>query len=103
CHVYNYPLVQRYDTIAIEADIEFGGTDQKFNLLMGRTLQRHYEQTSQVCITVPLLEGLDGVQKMSKSLGNYVGVTDAPGEMYRKLLSVPDELVWRYFELLSFK
>lgn len=102
-HEFIYPLVQGYDSVALEADIEFGGTDQKFNLLMGRTLQRHYEQTSQVCITVPLLEGLDGVQKMSKSLGNYVGVTDAPGEMYRKLLSVPDELVWRYFELLSFK
>jgi len=102
-HEFLYPLIQGYDSVALEADIEFGGTDQKFNLLMGRTLQRHYGQPSQVCITVPLLEGLDGVQKMSKSLGNYVGVTDAPGEMYRKLLSVPDELVWRYFELLSFK
>ncbi|HLR17496.1 MAG TPA: tyrosine--tRNA ligase [Alcanivoracaceae bacterium] len=102
-HEFLYPLIQGYDSVALEADIEFGGTDQKFNLLMGRTLQRHYGQSSQVCITVPLLEGLDGVQKMSKSLGNYVGVTDAPGEMYRKLLSVPDELVWRYFELLSFK
>src|SRR5699024_3032935 len=102
-HEFLYPLIQGYDSVALEADIEFGGTDQKFNLLMRRTLQRHYGQPSQVCITVPLLEGLDGVQKMSKSLGNYVGVTDAPGEMYRKLLSVPDELVWRYFELLSFK
>lgn len=102
-HEFLYPLVQGYDSVALKADIEFGGTDQKFNLLMGRTLQRHYNQPSQVCITVPLLEGLDGVQKMSKSLGNYVGVTDAPGDMYRKLLSVPDELIWRYFELLSFK
>jgi len=102
-HEFLYPLVQGYDSVALEADIEFGGTDQTFNLLMGRTLQRQYGQDSQVCITVPLLEGLDGVQKMSKSLGNYVGVTEAPGVMYRKLLSVPDELVWRYYELLSFK
>jgi len=102
-HEFLYPLVQGYDSVALEADIEFGGTDQTFNLLMGRTLQRQYGQESQVCITVPLLEGLDGVQKMSKSLGNYVGVTEAPGVMYRKLLSVPDELVWRYYELLSFK
>lgn len=102
-HEFLYPLVQGYDSVALEADIEFGGTDQTFNLLMGRTLQRQYGQEAQVCITVPLLEGLDGVQKMSKSLGNYVGVTEAPGVMYRKLLSVPDELVWRYYELLSFK
>lgn len=102
-HEFLYPLVQGYDSVALEADIEFGGTDQTFNLLMGRALQRQYGQDSQVCITVPLLEGLDGVQKMSKSLGNYVGVTEAPGVMYRKLLSVPDELVWRYYELLSFK
>lgn len=102
-HEFLYPLVQGYDSVVLEADIEFGGTDQTFNLLMGRTLQRQYGQDSQVCITVPLLEGLDGVQKMSKSLGNYVGVTEAPGVMYRKLLSVPDELVWRYYELLSFK
>lgn len=102
-HEFLYPLIQGYDSVALEADVEFGGTDQTFNLLMGRTLQRQYGQTSQVCITVPLLEGLDGVQKMSKSLGNYVGVTEAPGVMYRKLLSVPDELVWRYYELLSFK
>lgn len=102
-HEFLYPLVQGYDSVALKADIEFGGTDQTFNLLMGRTLQRQYGQASQVCITVPLLEGLDGVQKMSKSLGNYVGVTEAPGVMYRKLLSVPDELVWRYYELLSFK
>src|SRR5699024_4706818 len=83
-HEFLYPLVQGYDSVALEADIEFGGTDQTFNLLMGRTLQRQYGQESQVCITVPLLEGLDGVQKMSKSLGNYVGVTEAPGVMYRK-------------------
>lgn len=102
-HEFLYPLVQGYDSVALDADIEFGGTDQTFNLLMGRTLQRQYGQEAQVCITVPLLEGLDGVQKMSKSLGNYVGVTEAPGVMYRKLLSVPDELVWRYYELLSFK
>lgn len=102
-HEFLYPLIQGYDSVALEADVEFGGTDQTFNLLMGRTLQRQYGQASQVCITVPLLEGLDGVQKMSKSLGNYIGVTEAPGVMYRKLLSVPDELVWRYYELLSFK
>jgi len=102
-HEFLYPLVQGYDSVALEADIEFGGTDQTFNLLMGRTLQRQYGMDPQVCITVPLLEGLDGVQKMSKSLGNYVGVTEAPGVMYRKMLSVPDELVWRYYELLSFK
>jgi tyrosyl-tRNA synthetase len=102
-HEFLYPLIQGYDSVALEADVEFGGTDQKFNLLMGRTLQKHYGQAPQVCITVPILEGLDGVQKMSKSLGNYIGVTDAPGEMYRKLLSVPDQLVWRYFELLSLR
>ena len=100
-HEFLYPLVQGYDSVALEADVELGGTDQKFNLLMGRTLQKHYGQAPQVCITLPILEGLDGVQKMSKSLGNYIGVNDAPGEMYRKILSVPDDLVWRYFELLS--
>ena len=100
-HEFLYPLVQGYDSVALEADVELGGTDQKFNLLMGRTLQKHYGQPPQVCITLPILEGLDGVQKMSKSLGNYIGVSDAPGEMYRKILSVPDQLVWRYFELLS--
>ncbi|MCK0538643.1 tyrosine--tRNA ligase [Alcanivorax quisquiliarum] len=102
-HEFLYPLIQGYDSVALKADVEFGGTDQKFNLLMGRTLQKHYGQEPQVCITVPILEGLDGVQKMSKSLGNYIGVTDAPGDMYRKLLSVPDQLVWRYFELLSLR
>jgi len=102
-HEFLYPLVQGYDSVALEADVELGGTDQKFNLLMGRHLQKHYGQPSQVIITVPILEGLDGVQKMSKSLGNYVGVNDAPGEMYGKLLSMPDDLIWRYFELLSFR
>tara|TARA_R110002073_G_scaffold334916_1_gene525611 strand:+ start:54173 stop:55372 length:1200 start_codon:yes stop_codon:yes gene_type:complete len=101
-HEFLYPLVQGYDSVALKADVELGGTDQKFNLLMGRTLQKSYGQPPQTCITLPILEGLDGVQKMSKSLGNYIGVNDAPGEMYRKVLSVPDQLVWRYFELLSF-
>lgn len=102
-HEFLYPLLQGYDSVALEADVELGGTDQKFNLLMGRTLQGRYGQSSQVCITLPILEGLDGVQKMSKSLGNYVGVADAPGEMYQKLLSIPDTVIWRYFELLSFR
>lgn len=102
-HEFLYPLVQGYDSVALEADIELGGTDQKFNLLMGRTLQRHYGQQPQCVLMMPILEGLDGVQKMSKSLGNYVGVSDAPGVMYQKLLSIPDSLIWRYFELLSFK
>ncbi|KAF5292848.1 hypothetical protein FQR65_LT20198 [Abscondita terminalis] len=95
--------VARYDSIALEADVELGGTDQTFNLLMGRTLQGRYDQEAQVCITVPILEGLDGVNKMSKSLGNYIGVFDAPGAMYQKVLSMPDSLIERYFELLSFK
>ncbi|MFD0950914.1 tyrosine--tRNA ligase [Paraperlucidibaca wandonensis] len=102
-HEFLYPLLQGYDSIELKADVELGGTDQKFNLLMGRTLQGRYDQAAQVCITVPILEGLDGVQKMSKSLGNYVGVSDAPGEMYQKLLSIPDTVLWRYFELLSFR
>lgn len=102
-HEFLYPLLQGYDSVALEADVELGGTDQKFNLLMGRTLQGRYGQPAQTCITLPILEGLDGVQKMSKSLGNYVGVADAPGEMYQKLLSIPDAVLWRYFELLSFK
>ncbi|MDY6815475.1 MAG: tyrosine--tRNA ligase [Pseudomonadota bacterium] len=102
-HEFLYPLVQGYDSVALKADVELGGTDQKFNLLMGRILQKHYGQEPQVILTMPILEGLDGVQKMSKSLGNYVGVNDAPGEMYTKLLSIPDELLWRYFELLSFR
>jgi tyrosyl-tRNA synthetase len=102
-HEFLYPLVQGYDSVALEADIELGGTDQKFNLLMGRTLQRNAGMEPQTIITLPLLEGLDGVQKMSKSLNNYVGVNDAPGEMYTKLLSLPDQMIWRYFELLSFR
>ncbi len=102
-HEFLYPLVQGYDSVALEADVELGGTDQKFNLLVGRELQRHYGQKPQVVLTMPLLEGLDGVHKMSKSLGNYIGVNDLPGEMYRKVLTVPDKLLWRYFELLSFK
>ena len=100
-HEFLYPLVQGYDSVALEADVELGGTDQKFNLLLGRTLQKSHGQPPQICLTMPILEGLDGVQKMSKSLGNYVGVNDAPGEMYRKLLSLPDALTWRYYELLS--
>ncbi|AXY58656.1 MULTISPECIES: tyrosine--tRNA ligase [Acinetobacter] len=102
-HEFLYPLVQGYDSIALEADVELGGTDQTFNLLMGRTLQGRYDQEAQVCITVPILEGLDGVNKMSKSLGNYIGVFDAPGAMYQKVLSMPDSLIERYFDLLSFK
>ncbi|MCU4444301.1 tyrosine--tRNA ligase [Acinetobacter pittii] len=102
-HEFLYPLVQGYDSIALEADVELGGTDQTFNLLMGRTLQSRYGQESQVCITVPILEGLDGVSKMSKSLGNYIGVFDTPGAMYQKVLSMPDSLIERYFDLLSFK
>ena len=102
-HEFLYPLVQGYDSIAMEADVELGGTDQTFNLLMGRTLQGRYGKEPQVCITVPILEGLDGVNKMSKSLGNYVAIDDAPGTMYQKILSMPDELIARYFEFLSFK
>ncbi|MBJ8449016.1 tyrosine--tRNA ligase [Acinetobacter pittii] len=102
-HEFLYPLVQGYDSIALVADVELGGTDQIFNLLMGRTLQSRYGQESQVCITVPILEGLDGVNKMSKSLGNYIGVFDTPGAMYQKVLSMPDSLIERYFDLLSFK
>jgi len=102
-HEFLYPLVQGYDSVALKADIELGGTDQKFNLLMGRELQRSYGQASQCVVTMPLLEGLDGVKKMSKSLGNYVGIQEAPGVMYSKLVSIPDSLMWRYFELLSFR
>jgi tyrosyl-tRNA synthetase len=102
-HEFLYPLLQGYDSVALNADVELGGTDQKFNLLMGRTLQGRHGQTAQICLTLPILEGLDGVQKMSKSLGNYIGVNDAPGEMYQKLLSMPDSLISRYFELLSFR
>ena len=102
-HEFLYPLVQGYDSVALRADVELGGTDQKFNLLMGRELQRAYGQEAQCILTMPLLEGLDGVKKMSKSLGNYVGIQEAPGVMYNKLVSIPDTLMWRYFELLSFR
>ncbi|PMR75922.1 tyrosine--tRNA ligase [Billgrantia endophytica] len=102
-HEFLYPLVQGYDSVALKADVEMGGTDQKFNLLMGREIQKHFGMEPQVVITMPLLEGLDGVQKMSKSLGNYVGVDEAPGSMFNKLVSLPDSLMWRYFELLSLK
>src|SRR6188768_3406063 len=101
-HVFLYPLVQGYDSVALKADMELGGTDQKFNLLMGRELQKHYGQRPQVILTMPLLEGLDGVNKMSKSLGNYVGINEPPGEIFGKLMSRSDELMWRYIELLSF-
>ena len=102
-HEFLYPLVQGYDSVALRADVELGGTDQKFNLLMGRELQRAYGQESQVILTMPLLEGVDGVKKMSKSLGNYIGIQESPGIMYGKLVSIPDALMWRYFELLSFR
>ncbi len=102
-HEFLYPLVQGYDSIAMKADVELGGTDQKFNLLVGRQLQQAYGQPPQIVVTMPLLEGLDGVQKMSKSLGNYVGITDPPADMFGKLMSVSDDLMWRYFELLSFR
>ena len=102
-HEFLYPLMQGYDSVALKSDIEMGGTDQKFNLLVGRELQKQYGQASQVVITLPLLEGLDGVQKMSKSLGNIVGITDTPDDMFGKLMSISDALMWRYFELLSFK
>lgn len=102
-HEFLYPLVQGYDSVAMNADVELGGTDQKFNLLVGRELQRQYGQNPQVILTMPILEGLDGVQKMSKSLNNYIGINDQPGEMFGKIMSISDELMWRYFELLSFK
>ena len=102
-HEFIYPLVQGYDSVALKADMELGGTDQKFNLLMGREMQRHYGQPAQCILTMPLLEGLDGVNKMSKSLGNYIGITDAPNDMFGKLMSISDVLMWRYLELLSFR
>jgi len=102
-HEFLYPLVQGYDSVALKADVELGGTDQKFNLLVGRQLQQDYGQEPQIVMTTPLLEGLDGVQKMSKSLSNYVGITDAPGEMFGKIMSISDDLMWRYFEVLSFR
>lgn len=102
-HEFLYPLVQGYDSVAMRADVELGGTDQKFNLLVGRELQKQAGQPPQVILMMPLLEGLDGINKMSKSLGNYVGITDAPRDMFGKLMSISDELMWRYFELLSFR
>ena len=100
-HEFLYPLVQGYDSVAMRADVELGGTDQKFNLLVGRQLQQHYGQRPQAVITVPILEGLDGVQKMSKSLNNYIGINEPAQEMFGKLMSISDELMWRYYELLS--
>src|ERR1044071_4810754 len=102
-HELLYPLTQAYDSVALNADIELGGTDQKFNLLMGRNLQREYEQEAQVCIVMPLLVGTDGVQKMSKSLGNYIGINEPPTEIFGKVMSISDELMWRYYELLTDK
>ncbi len=98
-----YPLIQGYDSAAMQADIELGGTDQKFNLLVGRELQKHYGQSPQVVITMPLLEGLDGIQKMSKSLGNYIGINESPEDIFGKIMSISDHLMWRYFDLVSFK
>jgi len=102
-HEFLYPLVQGYDSVALQADVELGGTDQKFNLLVGRQLQEAYGQEPQVVMTMPLLEGLDGINKMSKSLGNYIGITEEPDQMFGKLMSISDDLMWRYFELLSFR
>ncbi len=102
-HEFLYPLVQGYDSVALHADIELGGTDQKFNLLVGRQIQQDYGQAPQIVMTTPLLEGLDGVQKMSKSLGNTIGITEPSGEMFGKIMSISDELMWRYFEVLSFR
>jgi tyrosyl-tRNA synthetase len=102
-HEFVYPIVQGFDSVMLEADVELGGTDQKFNLLMGRQMQQSAGQPAQVVLTMPLLEGTDGVQKMSKSLGNYIGITDTPDDMFGKLMSISDELMWRYFELLSFR
>lgn len=102
-HEFLYPLIQGYDSVALRADVELGGTDQKFNLLVGRELQKHYQQSPQVVITLPILEGLDGVQKMSKSLHNYIGINDSPQDMFGKIMSISDTLMWRYIDLLSFK
>jgi tyrosyl-tRNA synthetase len=102
-HEFLYPLIQGYDSVALRADVELGGTDQKFNMLVGRELQKHYGQPPQVVMTLPILEGLDGVQKMSKSLGNYIGIHEPPDEMFGKIMSISDELMWRYFKLLSFE
>jgi tyrosyl-tRNA synthetase len=102
-HEFLYPLVQGWDSVALQADVELGGTDQRFNLLMGRELQKSEGQRQQTVLMMPLLEGLDGVQKMSKSLGNYIGITDAPNDMFGKIMSISDDLMWRYYDLLSFK
>jgi tyrosyl-tRNA synthetase len=102
-HEFLYPLIQGYDSVELQADVELGGTDQKFNLLMGRQLQEQHGQKPQVVLTMPILEGLDGVQKMSKSLNNYIGIADEPRDMFGKIMSISDELMWRYFELLSFR
>ena len=102
-HEFLYPLVQGYDSVALKADLELGGTDQKFNLLMGRELQKHYGQTPQCILTMPLLEGTDGINKMSKSMNNFIGISEAPTEQFGKLMSISDELMWRYLELLSFE
>jgi len=102
-HEFLYPLIQGYDSVALRADVELGGTDQKFNLLMGRELQKHFGQPPQCIVTMPLLEGLDGVNKMSKSAGNYIGIAESPGDIFGKLMSISDELMWRYIELLSFE
>ena len=102
-HEFLYPLVQGYDSVALKADIELGGTDQKFNLLVGRQLQQEFGQKPQIVMTTPLLEGTDGVQKMSKSLGNYIAITDSPDDMFGKIMSISDDLMWRYFEILSFR
>ena len=102
-HEFLYPLIQGYDSVAMKADVELGGTDQKFNLLVGRELQKHFKQEPQVVLTMPILEGLDGVQKMSKSLNNYIGIADPADEMFGKIMSISDDLMWRYFELLSFR
>jgi len=102
-HEFLYPLVQGYDSVALKADVELGGTDQKFNLLMGRELQKNNNQEPQIILTMPILEGLDGVQKMSKSLNNYIAIDDSPDEMFGKIMSISDDLMWRYLELLSFE
>src|SRR6185295_15825058 len=102
-HELLYPLTQAYDSVALNADVELGGTDQKFNLLMGRNLQREYQQEAQICVIMPLLEGTDGVQKMSKSLGNYIGINEPAAEMFGKVMSITDDLMWRYYELLTDK
>ena len=102
-HEFLYPLIQGYDSVAMRADVELGGTDQKFNLLVGRELQKHYGQEPQIVLTMPILEGLDGVQKMSKSLNNYIGINEPPNDMFGKIMSISDDLMWRYFELLSFR